>query len=207
MKLLQTRATYLDSPVRSSPPSTSITHAGILLREWRATRRLSQLDLALAADISTRHLSCVETGKAQPSREMVIRLADALDMPLRETQCAARGCRLRGKVPRIRAQHACASANTPCDRVHASTARTLSGVSAQQALGHPDGQSRGNARCPIRAARRKQSAHQHDPSDLRSERSALSYRQLGRSRRRPDSPSARRRRGRTVGYGGARIAR
>jgi transcriptional regulator with XRE-family HTH domain len=57
---------------------------GALLREWRATRRLSQLDLALAADTSTRHLSCVETGKSQPSRELVARLADALDMPLRE---------------------------------------------------------------------------------------------------------------------------
>jgi transcriptional regulator with XRE-family HTH domain len=57
---------------------------GQLLREWRAARRLSQLDLALDANISTRHLSCVETGKAQASRELVARLADALDMPLRE---------------------------------------------------------------------------------------------------------------------------
>src|SRR5688572_20859277 len=57
---------------------------GTLLREWRSARRLSQLDLALAAEVSTRHLSCVESGKAQPSREMIARLADALDMPLRE---------------------------------------------------------------------------------------------------------------------------
>jgi transcriptional regulator with XRE-family HTH domain len=66
---------------------TSTTHAppiGKLLREWRASRRLSQLDLALATDVSARHLSCVETGKAQPSRELVLRLADALEMPLRE---------------------------------------------------------------------------------------------------------------------------
>ena len=55
-----------------------------MLREWRTARRLSQLDLALAAEVSTRHLSCVETGKAQPSRDMLARLADALDMPLRE---------------------------------------------------------------------------------------------------------------------------
>jgi len=58
--------------------------AGALLREWRAARRLSQLDLALAADVSPRHLSCVETGKAQPSRELIARLADTLGMPLRE---------------------------------------------------------------------------------------------------------------------------
>ena len=57
---------------------------GRLLREWRIARRLSQLDLALDASISTRHLSCVETGKAQPSRELIVRLADALDVPLRE---------------------------------------------------------------------------------------------------------------------------
>ncbi|QNA84681.1 helix-turn-helix transcriptional regulator [Sphingomonas sp. So64.6b] len=56
---------------------------GILLREWRAARRMSQLDLALEADMSARHLSCVETGKAQASRETIARLADALGMPLR----------------------------------------------------------------------------------------------------------------------------
>jgi transcriptional regulator with XRE-family HTH domain len=57
---------------------------GILLRRWRAVRRVSQLELALDADISTRHLSCVETGRARPSREMVVRLAEALKVPLRE---------------------------------------------------------------------------------------------------------------------------
>jgi transcriptional regulator with XRE-family HTH domain len=69
---------------RSEPAVTGAARVGGLLREWRAARRLSQLDLALSADISTRHLSCVETGKAQPSRETIARLADALDMPLRE---------------------------------------------------------------------------------------------------------------------------
>jgi transcriptional regulator with XRE-family HTH domain len=57
---------------------------GALLRQWRAARRITQLTLALDADISTRHLSCVETGRAQPSREMVLRLAEALEIPLRE---------------------------------------------------------------------------------------------------------------------------
>jgi len=57
---------------------------GALLRRWRTVRRVSQLDLALDADISTRHLSCIETGRAQPSREMVLRLAEALQVPLRE---------------------------------------------------------------------------------------------------------------------------
>ena len=57
---------------------------GELLRQWREHRRLSQLALALDAEISTRHLSFVETGRAQPSREMVLRLAEQLDVPLRE---------------------------------------------------------------------------------------------------------------------------
>lgn len=57
---------------------------GALLREWRAARHLSQLDLALSAGISARHLSCIETGKARPGRELLDRLADALEMPLRE---------------------------------------------------------------------------------------------------------------------------
>jgi transcriptional regulator with XRE-family HTH domain len=57
---------------------------GVLLCHWRAVRGLSQLDLALDANVSTRHLSCVETGRAQPSREMVLRLSEALQVPLRE---------------------------------------------------------------------------------------------------------------------------
>ena len=54
------------------------------LREWRQRRRLSQLDLALEAEISTKHLSFLETGRAQPSREMVLHLAERLEVPLRE---------------------------------------------------------------------------------------------------------------------------
>lgn len=54
------------------------------LREWRQRRRLSQLDLALEAEISTRHLSFLETGRTRPSREMVLRLAEQLEVPLRE---------------------------------------------------------------------------------------------------------------------------
>ncbi|MGW4831363.1 helix-turn-helix domain-containing protein [Amycolatopsis japonica] len=57
---------------------------GELLREWRDRRRISQLDLAISADISTRHLSFVETGRSKPSREMVLRLGEHLEVPLRE---------------------------------------------------------------------------------------------------------------------------
>jgi transcriptional regulator with XRE-family HTH domain len=57
---------------------------GELLRQWREHRRLSQLELALEADVSTRHLSFVETGRSTPSRDMVLHLAEQLDVPLRE---------------------------------------------------------------------------------------------------------------------------
>jgi transcriptional regulator with XRE-family HTH domain len=57
---------------------------GVLLREWRRRRRLSQLQLACDADISTRHLSFVENGHSQPSREMLLHLAEQLAVPLRE---------------------------------------------------------------------------------------------------------------------------
>lgn len=57
---------------------------GGLLRGWRRSRRLTQEQLALEAEVSTRHLSCIETGKATPSREMLLLLAGVLDLPLRE---------------------------------------------------------------------------------------------------------------------------
>lgn len=63
---------------------TSDTSIGGLLRTWRERRRLSQMTLALDAEISTRHLSFLETGRARPSREMVLRLAEHLRVPLRE---------------------------------------------------------------------------------------------------------------------------
>ncbi len=58
--------------------------AGPLLREWRRRRRLSQLDLALETGVSARHLSFVETGRSRPSAEMVLHLAEGLDIPLRQ---------------------------------------------------------------------------------------------------------------------------
>ncbi len=63
---------------------TSEIPIGGLLRTWRERRRLSQMALALEAEISTRHLSFLETGRARPSREMVLRLAEHLRVPLRE---------------------------------------------------------------------------------------------------------------------------
>ena len=69
----------------SPQASVSTTHPfGTLLRQWRTARKMSQLALALEANISARHLSFLETGRAQPSRDMVLLLATSLDVPLRE---------------------------------------------------------------------------------------------------------------------------
>jgi len=58
--------------------------AGLLIREWRQRRNLSQLDLANRAEVSTRHLSCVETGRSRATSDMLLRLCRHLDVPLRE---------------------------------------------------------------------------------------------------------------------------
>jgi transcriptional regulator with XRE-family HTH domain len=63
---------------------TARPHAGDLLRQWRQRRRLSQLDLAIAADVSSRHLSFVETGRSRPTSDMILRLAEHLEVPLRD---------------------------------------------------------------------------------------------------------------------------
>ncbi len=65
-------------------PAGEIVAFGPLLRGCRRARKLSQLDLAVHAEVSQRHLSFLESGRAQPSREMVLQLAQALDLPLRE---------------------------------------------------------------------------------------------------------------------------
>jgi transcriptional regulator with XRE-family HTH domain len=65
-------------------PSAPANPFGGLLREWRQTRHVSQLELSSVSGVSTRHLSFIETGRAKPSRDMVLRLAQELEVPLRE---------------------------------------------------------------------------------------------------------------------------
>jgi transcriptional regulator with XRE-family HTH domain len=64
--------------------ASSQSEAGALLREWRERRRVTQLELALEAGVSARHLSFVETGRSQPGREMLMRVAQQLEVPFRE---------------------------------------------------------------------------------------------------------------------------
>lgn len=74
----------MNSQLSTARVAVSPVHVGEHLRQWRQRRHLSQLDLAGEADVSARHLSFVETGRAAPSRDMVLRLAERLDVPLRE---------------------------------------------------------------------------------------------------------------------------
>jgi len=64
--------------------TSTATNFQTMCRHWRQTRKLSQLDLALAANVSQRHVSWLETGRSRPSREMVMRLSEAMEIPLRE---------------------------------------------------------------------------------------------------------------------------
>lgn len=64
--------------------ANAIRPIGLYLREWRQRRRMSQLELACEAEISSRHLSFLETGRSRPSREMILRLAEQLEIPMRE---------------------------------------------------------------------------------------------------------------------------
>jgi len=78
---LTSRAMLADRDDRSGDdPAAPI---GVLMRAWRERRRLSQMELALDLGISTRHLSFIETGRSRPSRAMILRLAEGLDVPLR----------------------------------------------------------------------------------------------------------------------------
>lgn len=69
---------------RVTHPLAQDERVGLLLRDWRTTRRHSQLDVSADTGVSTRHLSYVETGRSRPSRDLVLRLADHYDVPLRD---------------------------------------------------------------------------------------------------------------------------
>ncbi|MFI5800626.1 helix-turn-helix domain-containing protein [Streptomyces sp. NPDC051677] len=76
--------TIVATGTKASSAAAADPGVGPLLRAWRERRRLSQLELALRADSSARHISFVETGRSRPSEEMLLRLAEHLDVPVRE---------------------------------------------------------------------------------------------------------------------------
>ncbi len=91
----------MPQPAASETPKAgpNVSPIGRLLKQWRGVRRLSQLDLALSANVSARHLSFVETGRARPSAQMVLQLARVLDVPLREQNLMLEAA---GYAPRFR---------------------------------------------------------------------------------------------------------
>jgi transcriptional regulator with XRE-family HTH domain len=105
--------------VAASPRPPVVTNAvGAMLRDWREDRRRSQLDLSIEVGVSTRHLSFVETGKSKPSPELVLAIAEHLDVPLRERNAMLLAA---GYAPRYR--------HTPLDdEALASVRRALEGL-------------------------------------------------------------------------------
>jgi transcriptional regulator with XRE-family HTH domain len=79
-----TVTTFEQATQALAPAGGRPSQVGKLLRSWRERRRLTQLDLALAADVSTRHISYVETGRSKPTSAMILHLSDQLEIPLRE---------------------------------------------------------------------------------------------------------------------------
>ena len=75
---------HVMAPAATLSTLRTVHSVGELLRQWRQRRGISQLDLSIAADVSARHVSLVETGRSKPSAEMVVRLADQLQVPLRD---------------------------------------------------------------------------------------------------------------------------
>ena len=76
--------------IADNPHPATGGRVGPLLRDWRRRRRITQMELALEAGVSTSHLSFVETGRSRPSPEMVVRLAEQLEVPLRSaTSCCS----------------------------------------------------------------------------------------------------------------------
>ncbi len=118
----------------SSPETVApVPHApaGQLIREWRLRRRMSQLDLASTAGISARHLSFVETGRARPSRTMVLHLAENLDIPAPRAQpaCCWRRATHRPIRPPISKHprwHRCAMRSSGCSPRTTRTPRSSS---------------------------------------------------------------------------------
>jgi transcriptional regulator with XRE-family HTH domain len=91
-----------EAPEMSSAPESRIASPfGASLRDWRERRRMSQLALALDAGTTTRHLSFLETGRSRPSEEMVIRLSEVLDVPIRDRNRLLEGAGLPPAYPEI----------------------------------------------------------------------------------------------------------
>ena len=122
------------------------TRSDPLLKTWRTRRRLSQLDLALEADVSTRHLSFVETGRSRPSEQMVLHLAEQLDVPLRERNRMLLAAGLRAGLLAAHARRARAGADQGRARPAARRPRAVPGDRGRPRV-EPRRRQRARSRC------------------------------------------------------------
>ncbi|MET4794096.1 transcriptional regulator with XRE-family HTH domain [Bradyrhizobium japonicum] len=106
----------------ASDVKTAVRSAGGLLRQWRDIRGKTQLDLSFDAGVSQKHISFVESGRSIPSRQMLLDLAQALDVPLRERNELATGRGLCAVIFRSRARCARHDEHQPGPAAHAASA-------------------------------------------------------------------------------------
>jgi transcriptional regulator with XRE-family HTH domain len=120
---------------------TAAPTAGDLLRHWRQEARRSQLDLASASGVSARHLSFVETGRAQPSRALLLHLAEHLDMPLRERNALflAAGYAPAYAESDLGAEHLCSARDATAPLLDGVDPALLAAPNAYRIGLHPDG--------------------------------------------------------------------
>jgi transcriptional regulator with XRE-family HTH domain len=157
---------------------------GPLLRRWRESRHLSQLELALDAGVSARHISFLETGRAEPSREMLLALSNVLDVPLRERNfllLAAGYAPIYGETslddPRMTQVRAAVEVILKSNEPRSAIAhdRHWNVVMANSAF------VRGTGRSPA-ATRLDAAATKRDAPALRPQRRAQNHRELGGDR-------------------------
>ena len=170
---------------------TARSEVGGLLQDWRQRRRLSQLDLAVEAEVSARHLSFVETGRSRPSRELLLHLAEHLDVPLRERNTPAAGGRLRAGLPGDGARRGRDGAGARRPRQDPHRPRAVPGGDRRPALGPGVGQparpGRPHRRRRPRAAR---PAGQRAAGQPAPRRPGAADRQPRRVQRPPPDPPA-----------------
>ena len=168
-------------------PEGGVPAFGRMLRDWRTSRRMSQLTLATEAGISTRHLSFLETGRAQPSREMVELLAGMLDVPLGERNALLVAA---GYAPAYGERPLGAPELEPVRRAldTPAPAGTVPGARGRWPVEHRDEERRGGA--DLRLVLRADENLERHAQRLRSRRPARVDRQLVVDRRVPDAVAA-----------------
>ncbi len=166
------------------PHAQSLSPVGQLLRDWRAARGMSQLDLAMQSGFSTRHVSFIETGRTQPSRQALLVLAETLEVPLRERNRLLEAGGYAHVYPPDAARRRRDEPHPRRAAVHPRSARAVRGGRPRSLLELPDGQRACPGGCSPRWSIRRCSTEHANylRADLSPARRPPLHRQLGRSR-------------------------